>query len=667
MCDTSTHCESTQFDASLFPHFRTYLISTSLLIRRIVHRDLKPQNILLALRSKSKPVIMSEENGGSDLDTEVDDTTHTTCSDTNMILECFKNQEYVPKISDMGLGKQLAGQSSFGLSTLGTNSVGGGLAGDAGAGAGSVGWQAPEVMAQRFLSPEASSNAEASELSLEASPLDTGVNRTSRSVDIFSLGCIFYCTILPGSHPFGEWYEREANIMKNTPNRGDLEFVSPDASDLILSMIHRNARVRPTADEVCEHPFFWSLSKRLKFLCDVSDRIESCDITQEKDVNSPASITFAIEKGAVEIFGTSWEKKLDPELIQASISRRTYDPSSVRDLLRMIRNKHHHYDELSADLKNRIGSSTDGLSNYVMRAFPRLLLHCYQFCVSNVEPDDSLVVDYNITCLKAYKSGKKAVIKDLTALKKSMETIPDDDDFEQEEDAGQNPDVEEDADVAQADENQNGALSILSCPPNVDKESVASECIVLDEPGELPSPQAESASLPRTDEVDIAPRQRNDGFSGIIVWTGSNAAKDLNCRGWYRSDNEWTQRLDMKLRKRDTNLARCAEDPKFRTRLCNHFDVSLGTHCPMRKKGKCIFAHGPVELRVKEGKRHRWGTLVRKDGLSANPKASGGEDTYGAARTIENTRKEQGQWTIDSAENKPQKGKPKGKSTQKKK
>ena len=607
-------------------------------------------------------MITSEEHGGSDSDTEVDDTTHTTCSDTNMILECFKKEEYVPKISDMGLGKQLAGQSSYGLSTLGTNSVGGGVAGDAGAGAGSVGWQAPEVMAQRFLSPEAFSNAEASELSLEASPLDTGVNRTSRSVDIFSLGCIFYCTILPGSHPFGEWYEREANIMKNTPNREDLEFVSPDASDLILTMIHRNARARPTADEVCEHPFFWSLSKRLKFFCDVSDRIESCDMAQEMDVYSPASIIFAIEKGAVDIFGTSWEKKLDPELIQASISRRTYDPSSVRDLLRMIRNKHHHYDELSADLKSRIGSSTDGLSNYVQRTFPRLLMHCYQFCVSKVEVNDPLVVDYNITCLKSNKSGKKAVIKDLTALKKSMETIPDDDDVEQEED-----DVQ-DADVAQAGDNQNGALGIPSIPSDVDEESAASETNVLDEPDELPSPQAESAPLPRTEEKDIALRQGNDGFSGIIVWTGSNAAMDLNCRGWYRSDDEWTQRLDMKLRKRDTNLARCAEDPKFRTRLCNHFDVSLGTHCPMRKKSKCIFAHGPVELRVKEGKRHRWGTLVRKDGLSANPKASGGEDTYGAARTIENTRKEQGQWTIDSVENKPQgKGKPKGKLTQKKK
>lgn len=379
--------------------------------------------------------------------------------------------------------------------------------------------------------------------------------------------------------------------------------MSPDASDLILSMIHRNARSRPTADEVCEHPFFWSLPKRLKFLCDVSDRIESCDMSQEKDVNSPASIIFSIEKGAVDIFGTSWEKKLDPELIQASISRRTYDPSSVRDLLRMIRNKHHHYDELSADLKSRIGSSTEGLSIYVMRTFPRLLMHCYHFCTSHLEIDDSLVVDYNIACHKSFKSerGKKAVIKDFSALKKSMETIPDDDDVEHEEDVVQNYDFAQDTDVAQADDNQNGALSIPAIPTDLDEESAASDTDVLDEPHDLPLPEGESASLSRNEELDIGFCQGNDGFSGIIIWSGSNVAKGLNCRGWYRSDDEWTQRVDSKLSKRDANLARCAEDSKFRTRLCNHFDVSLGTYCPMRKKNKCIFAHGPVEFASERG------------------------------------------------------------------
>lgn len=127
--------------------------------------------------------------------------------------------------------------------------------------------------------------------------------------------------------------------MKNNPNKEDLEFVSPDASDLILSMIHRQAKARPTAEEVCEHPFFWPLARRLAFLCDLSDRIE---LTSGRDALPELNVT-AIESGAADIFGSSWEKRMDPELIEASLSRRTYDPSSVRDCLRMIRNKHREF------------------------------------------------------------------------------------------------------------------------------------------------------------------------------------------------------------------------------------------------------------------------------------------------------------------------------------
>ena len=620
---------------------------------RIVHRDLKPQNILLALRNTPKSVVKPDENGPSDdSESEIEDTTHTTCSDTNTILEFFKNQEYIPKISDMGLGKQLAGQSSFGLSTLGTGSIGGGTA-DAGAGAGSVGWQAPEVMAQRWSPETSSNNKEESESLLEASPLEAGVNRTSRSVDIFSLGCIFYCTILPGSHPFGEWYEREANIMRNTPNREDLDFVSPDASDLILSMINRDAKARPTADEVCEHPFFWSLSKRLKFLCDLSDRIELCDTSTSQvnaDNNLPTLSIYAIEKGAADIFGTSWEVKLDPELMEASLSRRTYDPSSVRDCLRMIRNKHHHYDELSTKLKNRIGSASEGLSSYISRTFPRLLIHCYHFCVSNLDPDDSLASDYNLPIsrepsLSASKTDKMSIITDLSVLDDSkncppsLETILDDY-------------VE-----LEPEEKGRGGVELDDYVSAVTPES--KEELGISPTVELQSPEIkhEESATPLASITVVGEntlQTNSEDLSGIVVWSGSNTAKELKCRGWYRSEDDWTQRLDSKLRKRDSNLVKCAEDPKFRTRLCNHWDVSKGTYCPMRKKNKCIFAHGPIELRVKEGKRHRWGTLVNKQGLCANAKASGGEDTYGAARNIENTRKEQGQWTTTDSKHKKQ-------------
>ena len=68
----------------------------------------------------------------------------------------------------------------------------------------------------------------------------------------------------------------------------------------------------------------------------------------------------------------------------------------------------------------------------------------------------------------------------------------------------------------------------------------------------------------------------------IVAWEGSTAAKSFACRGWIRSDDEWVRRTDASLRKRDSNVARCADDPKFRTRLCNHWDVSQGTFCPMK-------------------------------------------------------------------------------------
>ena len=102
-----------------------------------------------------------------------------------------------------------------------------------------------------------------------------------------------------------------------------------------------------------------------------------------------------------------------------------------------------------------------------------------------------------------------------------------------------------------------------------------------------------------------------------------------------------------------------------------------GAGCPMRKKGKCIFAHGPIELRIKETRRDRWGisstpptTITSLVSISSPPNSSqsqsnttsstsntavnsvevskdstllllrlsGGEDVLGAARQIEKVR-----------------------------
>ena len=75
----------------------------------------------------------------------------------------------------------------------------------------------------------------------------------------------------------------------------------------------------------------------------------------------------------------------------------------------------------------------------------------------------------------------------------------------------------------------------------------------------------------------------------------------------------------------------------------------------MRRKGKCDFAHGPLELRVKESRRGKWGQRVQLQSAasahdassgSAGPAESlclsGGEDVLGAARSIERVRAAEG-------------------------
>lgn len=698
------------------------------------------------------------------------DPTDTHKEETNeSIYEAFEEGQYVPKISDMGLGKQLMGQSSFGLSTLGNASAGlaatgaGGQSKDvAGAGPGSVGWQAPEVMAQRRL-PEGralsmsltrtcsdagganpSYDNPTGEL-IDSSPMEvdlpTAAVRTSRSVDIFSLGCIFYCTIIPGSHPFGEWYEREANIMKNEPSTIALEKISAEASDLVCSMIARDPKQRPTAAQVCLHPFFWDAGRRLAFLCQLSDRLEATSPTltdsSDASVQQHTNVDpFLVERNAATVVGTSWDKNLDQGLL-SNVSRfRTYDPSSVRDLLRLIRNKYHHFDELPEEVKMRLGPNPTDLITYFERVFPGLVMHCFRVCRDNLAEDDPLVhkfhipsrlgtgtspsssaapnrmsaddarqselpitIDANVSLddtssttspsNKDAGTPKNASYYKLLASTQSSLTATENEDPKERPNAlsataagivddkvtsfippekttdetllssAQLPPTTVKVEKVGEDSNEIATDTIDS--PRTRPQKVAQEIAELEQiPNTLSSTIGTSSSIsvaaeskfdPTTALQDDLARGSNEApktgnaAEGMVIWEGSTAAKTFNCRGWYRSEDEWVRRVDSTLRKRDANVTRCATDPKFRTRLCNHWDSSQGTHCPMRRKKKCIFAHGPVELRVKESKRNRWGKLVDSEGNCSNPKASGGEDTYGAARSIEAMREKEGKWT----------------------
>ncbi|MBN3274169.1 ERN1 endoribonuclease, partial [Polyodon spathula] len=237
-------------------------------------------------------------------------------------------------ISDFGLCKKLpAGRHSFSLRS--------GIPG-------TEGWIAPEVL------------------------LDKPKDNPTYAVDVFSAGCVFYYVISRGQHPFGDTIRRQTNILSGAYTLDHfLEDSYEDviAEHLIMQMISSKPQERPSTSCVLKHPFFWSREKQLQFFQDVSDRIEK----------EPADglIVNRLESGGRSVVRTNWRMHISIPLQTDLRKFRTYKGNSVRDLLRAMRNKKHHYHELPVEVQTTLGEVPDQFVQYFTSRFPRLLLHTH--------------------------------------------------------------------------------------------------------------------------------------------------------------------------------------------------------------------------------------------------------------------------------------------------
>uniref|UniRef100_A0A4W6FYY6 Serine/threonine-protein kinase/endoribonuclease IRE1 n=1 Tax=Lates calcarifer TaxID=8187 RepID=A0A4W6FYY6_LATCA len=237
-------------------------------------------------------------------------------------------------ISDFGLCKKIPdGRCSFSLRS--------GIPG-------TEGWIAPEVLR------------------------DTPGNKPTAAVDVFSAGCVFYYVVSRGQHPFGDALRRQINILSGEYSLSHfMEDIHDDviAQDLIEQMISADAESRPSTACVLKHPFFWSPEKQLLFFQDVSDRIE------KEPADSP--IVVRLETAGRAVVRTNWRMHISVPL-QTDLRRfRTYKGNSVRDLLRAMRNKKHHYHELPAEVQETLGELPEGFVSYFTSRFPRLLMHTH--------------------------------------------------------------------------------------------------------------------------------------------------------------------------------------------------------------------------------------------------------------------------------------------------
>ncbi|KAF8892946.1 hypothetical protein BD779DRAFT_1507920 [Infundibulicybe gibba] len=292
---------------------------------KLVHRDIKPQNILVSNAKAGK-------NG------------------------------YRMLISDFGLCKKLdVDQTSFLPTAHGAMA------------AGTVGWRAPEILRGDVKLDEIGDDHSMSSRG-SVGTVTGGSSSLTKSVDIFALGCLFYYTLTNGSHPYGDRFEREVNILKNATNLDGLERFGEEgaeAVDLISKMLNMEASERPDTTTCLLHPFFWDPGRRLTFLQDASDRFEiMC-----RDPKDPYLLT--LEKDAFSIVGNDWHSRLDKIFIDNLGKFRKYDGRSVQDLLRALRNKKHHYQDLPDNVKRHLGPMPEGFLAYFTRRYPRLFLHVH--------------------------------------------------------------------------------------------------------------------------------------------------------------------------------------------------------------------------------------------------------------------------------------------------
>ncbi|KIK99548.1 hypothetical protein PAXRUDRAFT_822623 [Paxillus rubicundulus Ve08.2h10] len=306
---------------------------------KIVHRDIKPQNILVS----------GPKNGATGRD---------------------RGRRML--ISDFGLCKKLeVDQTSFAPTAQGAHA------------AGTVGWRAPEILRgdvklDDSLGDDTSQSSRGSTSTVinggSSTPTSGRSTRLTKAVDIFALGCLFYYVLTNGSHPFGSKFEREVNIIKDVKSLEGLERFGEEGSegvDLIGKMLDPEAYNRPDTTSCLLHPFFWDPARRLNFLQDASDRFEiMCRDPRDQNL-------IVLETNAFDIVGHDWHTKLDKVFIENLGKFRKYDGKSVQDLLRALRNKKHHYQDLPDHVKRNLGPMPDGFLSYFTKRFPRLFMHVH--------------------------------------------------------------------------------------------------------------------------------------------------------------------------------------------------------------------------------------------------------------------------------------------------
>lgn len=204
--------------------------------------------------------------------------------------------------------------------------------------------------------------------------------------DVYSMGCLVFYVMSEGNVSIAnEVVNFTWSANSDSTSEGNL------VKHLVQSMTMQAPEQRPSFKCLLFHPFFWDSTKTLSFINAVADRVKVGDYQAIQTKSS-------IQGGCEAVFGDNWETRLEQDVINSLAyrsARHNYGTSSASELLRAIRNKAAHYDEMSYSAKSTYGSMPGGFSDYWTRKFPSLIRHLYvKVAMSGLRSDKNFEAFY---------------------------------------------------------------------------------------------------------------------------------------------------------------------------------------------------------------------------------------------------------------------------------
>ena len=194
--------------------------------------------------------------------------------------------------------------------------------------------------------------------------------QAKQAADIFSAGVLVFWCLTAGRHPFGEEpSQRRSNVLRGEPTALHQLRKLPEVQHLVSRMLAAEPEQRLQANQCRQHPAFWEDEHKLLFVRCVSDEPE---LTEDA-----SKFVTALESMAGAVFGTDgWAVRLHAELLAVLVAHRSYQHSSIRDLLRAVRNCDH-MQGMPPEVQRLLLPRPAGIARYFLPRFPALFWTLY--------------------------------------------------------------------------------------------------------------------------------------------------------------------------------------------------------------------------------------------------------------------------------------------------